>query len=46
MADRKKVKKVPESVVCQKNDIVTLEIIDMGAEGEGIARLEGYTLLC
>ena len=44
MADRKKVKKVPESVVCQKNDIVTLEIIDMGAEGEGIARLEGYTL--
>lgn len=33
-----------EQAVCKKNDIVTLEIIDMGTEGEGIGRLEGYTL--
>ncbi len=28
----------------QKNDIVTVTIEDMGNEGEGIGRVEGYTL--
>lgn len=41
MANRKK---VPEGAVCQKNDEVTLEIVDMGTEGEGIGRIDGYTL--
>lgn len=36
--------KKPENGVCQKNDILTLEIVDMGNEGEGVARIEGYTL--
>lgn len=44
MADGKKAKRLQEQAVCRKNDVVTLEIIDMGAEGEGIARLDGYTL--
>lgn len=30
--------------MCRKNDILTSEIVDMGNEGEGVARLEGYTL--
>jgi len=34
----------PGNGACQKNDILTLEIIDMGNEGEGVARKEGYTL--
>ena len=29
--------------VCKKNEIVTLEITDMGTEGEGIGKLDGYT---
>lgn len=44
MVDRKKGKQTPVGAVCQKNDVVTLEITDMGNEGEGIGRLEGYTL--
>ena len=36
--------KRPENIACQKNDILTLEIVDMGNEGEGVARKEGYTL--
>lgn len=40
MAKRRK----PENAVCHKNDILTLEIVDMGNEGEGVARVEGYTL--
>lgn len=36
--------KKPDRMVCQKNDILTLDIVDMGNEGEGVARLEGYTL--
>lgn len=44
MADGKKAKRSQEQAVCRKNDVLTLEIIDMGTEGEGIARLEGYTL--
>ncbi len=30
--------------VCKKNDCVTLEITDMGEEGQGIGHFEGYTL--
>jgi len=44
MSEGKKVKKGREQAVCQKNDIITLSITAMGAEGEGIGRLEGYTL--
>ncbi len=44
MKGKKKADRLQEQAVCQKNDIVTLEIIDMGTEGEGIARLDGYTL--
>ena len=44
MKGKKKAGRLQEQAVCQKNDIVTLEIIDMGTEGEGIARLDGYTL--
>jgi len=44
MKNRKKNQDVLEQAVCKKNDIVTLEIMDMGTEGEGIGRLEGYTL--
>lgn len=36
--------KKPENAACQKNDILTLEIVDMGNQGEGVARIEGYTL--
>ena len=35
---------LPETVVCRKNEELELEILDMGAEGEGIGRIEGYTL--
>ena len=31
-------------IVCQKNQELTLEIIDMGTDGEGIGRVDGYTL--
>lgn len=34
----------PIKNVCQKNDILTLEIVDMGNEGEGVGRKDGYTL--
>lgn len=44
MEEKKRVKMIPEKVVCKKNDIVTLKIVDMGIEGEGIGRIEGYTL--
>lgn len=40
MAKGKKLK----NAACQKNDILILKIIDMGNEGEGVARKEGYTL--
>ena len=33
----KKTKKDFSEAVCHKNDELTLEIIDMGTEGEGIA---------
>lgn len=29
---------------CQKNQELTLEIVDMGTNGEGIGKIEGYTL--
>ena len=44
MVNKKKKQDALEQTVCKKNDIVTLEITDMGTEGEGIGRLEGYTL--
>lgn len=44
MAVRKKGKMLPENAVCQKNDTIILDIVDIGTEGEGIGRLEGYTL--
>lgn len=28
----------------QKNDLVTVEIVDMGTNGEGIGKIDGYTL--
>ena len=28
----------------QKNDLVTVEITDIGNDGEGIGRCDGYTL--
>ena len=44
MSEGKKAIKGREQAVCQKNDIVTLSITGMGAEGEGIGKLDGYTL--
>lgn len=44
MSGKKKIQRIAEQAVCQKNDIVILEIIDLGTEGEGIGRIEGYTL--
>lgn len=44
MTGKKKKQDVPEQAVCKKNDIVVLEITDMGTEGEGIGKIEGYTL--
>lgn len=41
MAEKKKIK---EKLPCQKNDIVTVTIDDIGMEGEGIGRVDGYTL--
>ena len=29
----------------QKNDIVTAEIEDIGVNGEGIGKIDGYTLI-
>ena len=29
----------------QKNDIVTVEIEDIGSEGEGIGKVDGFTLI-
>lgn len=43
MTNKKKKQNMPKQMVCKKNDIITLEITDMGTEGEGIGRLEGYT---
>lgn len=40
----KKTKKDFSEAVCHKNDELTLEIIDMGTEGEGIGRANGYAL--
>lgn len=40
----KKTKKEFSEAVCHKNDELTLEIIDMGTEGEGIGRANGYAL--
>ena len=37
----KKTKKEFSEAVCHKNDELTLEIIDMGTEGEGIGRANG-----
>ena len=33
-----------EERVCEKNDELIIDITDMGTEGEGIGRVEGYTL--
>ena len=40
----KKTKKDFSEAVCHKNDELTLEIIDMGTEGDGIGRANGYAL--
>ena len=37
-------KKKDRQIVCQKNDELLLEIEDMGTEGEGIGRANGYAL--
>lgn len=37
-------KKHLDQAVCRKNDELLLEIEDMGTEGEGIGRVDGYTL--
>lgn len=37
-------RRLPEVAVCHKNDELILEIEDMGAEGEGIGRADGYAL--
>lgn len=44
MSEEKNVKRRMEQAVCKKNDIVTLTITAFGSEGEGIGKLEGYTL--
>lgn len=44
MADKKEKERLSGQAACRKNDVVILEITDMGAEGEGIAKLNGYTL--
>lgn len=44
MARNKSKHKIPDGAVCKKDDIITLEIIDMGTQGEGIGRVDGYTL--
>lgn len=36
--------KLLEEAVCKKGDLLTLEITDIGTEGEGIGRYKGYTL--
>ena len=33
-----------EERVCEKNDELIIDITDMGTEGEGIGRIDGYTL--
>ena len=33
-----------EERVCEKNDELIIDIIDIGTEGEGIGRIDGYTL--
>ena len=33
-----------ENMKFQKNDIVTVEIEDIGSEGEGIGKVDGFTL--
>lgn len=43
MSGKKKSNREPQAV-CRKNDIIETEIVSMGTEGEGIAKLEGYTL--
>ncbi len=44
MSEEKNVKRGMEQAVCKKNDIVTLTISAFSSEGEGIGKLEGYTL--
>mgnify|MGYP002540578506 CR=1 FL=1 len=33
-----------KDIVCQKNDELEVDIIDMGTEGEGIGKVKGYPL--
>lgn len=44
MAQKRKRLDESGNIVCQKNQELTLEIIDMGTDGEGIGRVDGYTL--
>ncbi len=41
----KKIKKADDSqMVCRKNDEIILDIEDLGTDGEGIGKVQGYTL--
>ncbi len=44
VSQKKKKQMKDNEIVCQKNQELTLEIIDMGTDGEGIGRVDGYTL--
>lgn len=38
-------RKKREDMCMQKNDTVVVEITDIGVNGEGIGKIDGYTLL-
>ena len=35
--------KMRENIVYQKNEMIRVEITDMGTEGEGIGKIDGFT---
>lgn len=44
MGKNKKSQATMQDMVCKKNDILTMEIIDLSTKGEGVGRVDGYTL--
>lgn len=42
--NRKKRQADGADISCRKNQELTLEIVDMGTDGEGVGRVDGYTL--
>ena len=44
MGEKKKMQGDSEQIICKKNDMVTFEITDIGTEGEGVGKWNGYTL--